>query len=335
MKTIICVGGNKTTSGVRLGVNLAEVLQLIGQESWVLAPKGKVKVHCKVPLKEYTAFITTKSLAGLFTKEKVSNVISVMNWRACEAALQAKIPFIYVEYEGFKEDKTIKNKKSILQQATRVIVIGNENKPLNKKLYTDNAVWVKTPAVWVEHYNCNKPACFKKENNILAVGNLTKESGFDTLLKTWARLAPAHSTWHLTLVGDGTQKTAFQRFITKNNLESSTEILPAQSDVYGLMRNADIFAYPALKPTRADVLLDAMASKLPCVACKSAAVSELITNGVNGVVVNAGEEEPFTSALDEMMVDWGKRVGIALEASKLKDRYPFEAFVKAVADVLK
>ncbi|MBR4683014.1 MAG: glycosyltransferase [Elusimicrobiaceae bacterium] len=335
MKTMVCVGGNKTVSGARLGVNLAEVLQLIGQEVSVLAPKGKGKVHCTVPLKEYTAFTTAKSLANLFTKEKISNVISVMNWRACEAALLAKIPFVYVEYEGFKEDKTVKNKKTVLQKASRVVVLGNGDKPLNKKLYADNTVRVKTPAVWVEHYNYNKPACFKKENNILAVGNLTKESGFDTLLKTWARLAPAHRTWHLTLVGDGTQKTTFQRFITKNNLEGSTEIVPAQSDVYSLMRNADIFAYPALKPSHADVLLDAMASKLPCVACESAPVTELIINGVNGVVVNAGEEEPFTVALDDMMVNWGKRVGIALEASKLKDRYPFEVFVKAVADVLK
>ena len=332
---MVCIGGNKTISGARLGVHLAEILQLIGQEVTVLAPKGKVKIHCKVPLKEYTAFTATKSLAKLLTQEGVTNVISVMNSRACEAALQANVPFVYVEQEGFKEDKTVKNKKNLLQQATRVVVIGNDEKPLNKKLYAGNAVRVKTPAVWVEHYNYNKPACFKKENNILAVGNLTKESGFDTLLKTWARLAPAHRTWHLTLVGDGAQKAALERFIAKNNLQSSTEIVPGQSDVYSLMRNADIFAYPALKPAQADVLLDAMASKLPCVACESAPVTQLIINGVNGVVVNAAEEEPFTIALDEMMVDWGKRVGIALEASKLKDRYPFEAFVKAVADVLK
>ena len=335
MKTIVCVGGNKTICAARLGVNLAEVLQLLGQKTLVLAPKGKGNIYADVPLKEYTAFTTTKSLATLFKKEKADTVISVMNWRACEAALQAGLPLVYVEYENFKEDKAIKNKKALLQRARRVVVLGNGNHPLNSKVYPSNAVRVKTPAVWVEHYNCNKPACFKKENNILAVGNLTKENGFDTLLKTWARLAPAHATWHLTIVGDGTQKTTLKRFISKNHLEDSTEIIPAASDVYSLMRNADIFAYPAVKPAQAEVLLDAMASKLPCVACESAPVTELISNGVNGVVVNAGEEEPFTVALDDMMVNWGKRVGLAIEASKLKDRYPFEVFVEAVTDGLK
>lgn len=331
MNITICVGGNKQISGDRLGVKLAELLQDRGNRVQVLAAKGKGKVFARVPLKEYTSLTTVKSLAGMFTKAQAGAVISLMNLRACEAALQAKVPFIYVEYENFKEDKPVKTKKALLQKAARVLVLGTSEKPLNKKLYGTNAQRVTEPAIWVEHYNYQKPACFKKENNILAVGPLVKESGFDTLLKTWARLAPAHKTWHLTLVGDGTQKAALKKFIAKNKLEASTEIVPADSDVYSLLRNADIFAYPALNPARADVLLDAMASKLPCVACESDAVTALVTNGVNGVIVNAGEEEPFTIALDDLMVNWGKRVEIAVEASKLKDNYSFEAFVQAVS----
>ncbi|MBR4355704.1 MAG: glycosyltransferase [Elusimicrobiaceae bacterium] len=334
MKVTVCIGGNKTISGARLGVKLAEFLQTQGNEVSIFAPKGKGNVFSQVPLKEYTAFTTAKTLAGIFTKTASQTVISLMNLRACEAAILAQIPFVYVEYENFQEDKTVKNKKAILQKAVRVLVLGESDKPLNKKIYGTNAVRVTEPAVWVEHYNYNKPACFKKENNIVAVGPLSKESGFDTLLETWARLAPAHKTWHLTLVGDGAKKTAFKRFIAKNNLEDSTEIIPAQSDVYSLLRNADIFAYPAVQPALADILLDAMASKLPCVACESPAVTALVTNGVNGVIVNAGEEEPFTIALDDMMVNWGKRVGIAIEASKLKEKHPFEMFVQAVAEKL-
>ncbi len=333
MNITVCVGGNKTVSAARLGVKLAEYLQTQGHTVCVLAPKGKANVFTQVPLKEYITLTTTKKLAAMLTQNATDKVVSVMNLRACEAAELSGIPFIYVEYENFKEDKPAKNKKTLLQKATRVLVLGDSDKPLNKKTYGTNAVRVSAPAVWVEHYNYNKPACFKKENNILAVGPLAKESGLDTLLKTWARLAPAHKTWHLTLVGDGTQKATLNKFIVKNHLQDSTEIIPANSDVYSLLRNADIFAYPALNPACADVLLDAMASKLPCVACESAATTSLITNGVNGVIVNAGEEEPFTIALDDMMVNWGKRVGIAVEASKLKDKHPFETFVKAVVEV--
>ena len=335
MKLVVAVGENKKISGGRLGVKLAEVLGADGRPVMLLAQKGKIKFSSGVTLKEYTP-LQVKTLDKILSKEKASFVISLMNLPACEAAIKTKVPFIYIEPENFKEDKPVKNKKAILKQAKQVIVLCGGQKAFSKKNYAGLKVQdVISPAVWVEHYNYNKPACFKKENNIVAIGPLAKESGFGTLLQTWARLAPAHKTWHLTIVGDGTSKTTLKRFIAKHNLEASTEIVPETSDAYSLLRNADIFAYPALKPTQADILLDAMASKLPCVACESEPVTALITNGVNGVIVNSGEEEPFTIALDDLMVNWGKRVGIAVEASKLKDKYPFDKFVQAVEAVLK
>lgn len=334
MKAVIFVGGNKNFTASRLALKLADELASRGVAVGVMAVKGKVKA-AHAALKEYAATAKPQTLANTLKKEGAEWVISFMNLTACRAAAEAKIPFVYVENENFKEDKAVKDKKALLKKAQKVVVIRTAQGPLNKKTYAGLKVQeVANPAVWVEHYNYNKPACFKKENNIVAVGKLAKESGFDTLLKTWARLAPAHTSWHLTLVGDGTAKAALQKFIAKHNLQASTEIVPEASDVYSLLRNADIFAYPALNPLQADILLDAMASKLPCVACESAPVTELVANGINGLIVNAGEEEPFTIALDELMVNWGKRVGFAVEAAKLKERYPFEDFVRAFAELL-
>lgn len=336
MNVSIFVGGNKEFTASRLGVKLGQSLQEQGFNVTLRAVKGKVKAKNAVTMQEYAAVAKPKTLAAALVKERTDFVVSLMNLAGCQAALEAGVPFVYAENEGFKEDKAAKDKKTILKKAKQVFVIKTSDKPLNKKAYAGlNVQEVTNPAVWVEHYNYNKPACFKKENNIVAVGKLAKESGFDNLLKTWARLAPAHGTWHLTIVGDGTGKAALAKFIAKNGLEASTEIVSAAEDVYSLLRNADIFAYPALNPANADILLDAMASKLPCVACESDPVTALVANGVNGLIVNAGEEEPFTIALDELMVNWGKRVGIAVEAGKLKDRYPFEDFVRAFAQMLR
>ncbi len=336
MNVAVFAGGNKEFTASRLGVKLAQSLREQGFNVTLRAVKGKIKAKDVSDVREYAAAAKPKTLAAALVKEKTDFVVSLMNLTGCQAAAEAGVPFVYAENEGFKEDKAAKDKKTLLKKAKQVFVIKTSDKPLNKKAYTGLKVQeVANPAVWVEHYNYNKPACFKKENNIVAVGKLAKESGFDNLLKTWARLAPAHRTWHLTIVGDGAGKAALTKFIAKNGLEASTEIVSAAEDVYSLLRNADIFAYPALNPANADILLDAMASKLPCVACESGPVTALVANGVNGLIVNAGEEEPFTIALDELMVNWGKRVGIAVEAGKLKDRYPFEDFVRAFAQFLR
>lgn len=329
MKIIVFMGGNKETSSARLGGKLAEALSERGQEVIVAGAKGKVKVKKGLAVKEFSA-LRAKTIADYLSKEKADLLISLMDIAVCAAAVEVKVPFIYAEPDGFKEDKPVKDKKTLLKKAKKVLVITKDGTPFDKKRYAGlKAEAVASPAIWVEHYNYEKPAFFKKENNIVSAGKLGKDSGFDLLLESWARLAPAHPSWHLTIVGSGSglAKAALQKFIKKHNLQDSTEVVMDDGDVYSVLRNADIFAYPAAKADDHNILLDAMACKLPCLACETEGVADLIVNGVNGLIVNEADEEAFTVALDELMVNWGKRVGLAIEAVKMKDRYPFEAFV--------
>lgn len=326
MKTVIFLGEQKNFSGVRLGVHLAQVLNARGTEVVLVGKESVLPDYTPFETVQVSASAIARTLGSVLKKTGAQKVISFVGLPVCDAAAALKIPFIYVEPENFKEDKPAKNKKAILQKAAKVIVLGTGDQPLNPRVYSDNAVRVSMPAIWVEHYNYNKPACFKRENNIVAYGDLTRDGGFDVLLQTWARLAPAHTSWHLTIVGNGPQKSALKKFIQKHNLENATELLGAETDIYSLLRNADIYVNPSRAAKDVSGILDAMASKLPVLATDIDGVDTFITNGVNGVIVNAGEEEPLTIALDDLMVNWGKRVGFAVRAWEMKDLYPFEAF---------
>ena len=332
MKTFIFLGSHKNFSGLRLGAALGTFLTLEKQDVTLLGAAKELPEYLQLPTFPLPAAMSSKKLETILKKHGVERVISLAYLPACEAAVALKIPFVYIEPEGLKEAKPVKNKKALLAQACRVLVLGTKEKPLDKKKYPANAQRVANPAIWVEHYNYNKPACFKKENNIVAAGSFTKDGGFDVLLAAWARLAPAHKTWHLTLVGDGLQKAALKKFIAKNKLEASTELVPAHTDLYSLLRNADIYVSAARTTEGLNELLDAMASKLPVVATDVPGVAELVANGISGLLVNPGEEEPLTVALDELMVNWGKRVGMALEASKHKERFDFARFAALITE---
>ena len=282
---------------------------------------------------EFPSTVTAKKLAENFQKYEAEKIVSFVSLPACEASIAAKIPFIYFEPENFKEEKTVKNKKTLLKKAQKVVVLACSSKALDKKSYSSNAVRVTNPALWVEHCAFHKPSCFKKENNILAFGKLNKSGGFDVLLKAWSKLAVAHSSWHLTIVGDGPSKTSLKKFIEKNNLSDSTELLPVNSDLYTLMRCADIYVNPARESEGLDEVLDAMSSKLPVVSTDVKGVDSLIVNDVNGKIIPAGREDILTDILDELMVDWGKRVSLAVEAVRLKGRYPLEVFVSFFEEV--
>lgn len=330
MKTILFVGTHKNYSGLRLAAALGTALTWKGEEVLLAGNGDELPTYLQLPMTAIPAKATAKMLAALLQKHHIEKVISLAYLPGCEAAFSLNIPFVYIEPENLKEPKQIKNKKELLSKAQKVIVIGSADKELNKKIYSENAVRVSNPAIWVEHYNYHKPACFKKDNNIVAAGSFGKDGGFDVLLQTWARLSPAHSTWHLTLAGYGAGKAALQKFITQHKLQTSTALVDADTDLYSLLRNADIYINPARTNAGLDELLDAMASKLPVITTDVPGVDEYVQNGINGLIVNVGEEEPLTIALDELMVNWGKRVGIAIEASKQKEKFSFDDFVTQV-----
>ena len=59
---------------------------------------------------------------------------------------------------------------------------------------------------------------------------------------------------------------------------------------------------------------------------------DYISQEVNGLMVPAQEEKAWRQALDQLMVDWGKRVGLAIEAEKTKNRFPSEVFISLFED---
>ena len=333
MSIAVCAGGTKQQPAVWLSNTLARRLQAAGKEVLLFALKGSITQTGPVALKEFGATATAKTLASHFKKTGVTFVISLMNLRACEAALQAGIAFVYVEYDGFKEDKPSKTKKATLKKAKKVIVLCDGDQPLSKRTYAGlPAVRATVPALGVEHGSWGRPAAFKKANNIVAVGALTKENGFDRLLTCWEKLAPLHPSWHLTIVGDGVLRSTLRNFIQKKGLQACTELAGAAGGPEPFLAQADIFVYPAAQSARTDELLAAMASKLPVVALDSVATRRLIQNGLNGML--ATDENTFAAALDTLMVDWGYRVGLAVAAANVKAQRPLDAFVKTVWEIL-
>lgn len=315
MKNIIFAGTHKHFDAVRLAVPLASALKGI-----LAGRKGKLPAGADSLA--FAPAVKTKSMAEAFKQVGAERVISVASLPACEAALLAGIPYIYCEPENFKEEKPVKNQKTLLKKAKRVFVLGNSSKALDRKIYGTNAVKITMPAIGALHGQGPRPPAFKKENNLLACARLVKGAGADMLLASWAKLAPLHPTWHLTLMGEGPAKASLQRFIVKNHLSASTEIIPVCPERTALLSWADIYVHPAPEADLTEQLADAMASTLPAVVCASL---PWVSAGSNAV--QAQTEEEMTAALDSLMVDWGRRVALALEAAKLKTRLSFDVFL--------
>jgi glycosyltransferase involved in cell wall biosynthesis len=71
--------------------------------------------------------------------------------------------------------------------------------------------------------------------------------------------------------------------------------------------NADCFCLPSVQEGFGIVFLEAMAAGLPIVACRTAAVPEVVADGVTGLLVPPESPERLTDALEEILTDSARR----------------------------
>lgn len=114
----------------------------------------------------------------------------------------------------------------------------------------------------------------KTGNTILFAGRLTPYKGADILIEAFASL----KNGRLILVGEGPQKPDLEALIRRHNLQDRVELrgyVPPEK-MAAVYSEANIFAFPSLREFGGAVVLEAMASGLPCVITDYGGMAEYL-----------------------------------------------------------
>jgi UDP-glucose:(heptosyl)LPS alpha-1,3-glucosyltransferase len=123
---------------------------------------------------------------------------------------------------------------------------------------------------------------------ILLIGNDWENKGLRCLIEAVGTLV-IPGMWILVVGHD--ESFSYSDILRRNGLENRMMILPIVSQVEGYYAAADMYAGPSLDDSFAMPPLEAMACGLPVVVSRQAGVSELVTHGVDGFVL----EDPTDS----------------------------------------
>lgn len=146
---------------------------------------------------------------------------------------------------------------------------------------------------------------------ILAAGRLVEKKGFDTLVDACALLSTRGVAFRCRIFGDGPLEDTLARAITAAGLASSVE-LPGWAPAGHLlteMRKATVFAMPSRVTEGGDrdgipnVVLEAMAARLPVVATCVSGIPEAIRHEATGLLVAAGNAKELADALERVLTD--------------------------------
>ncbi len=121
---------------------------------------------------------------------------------------------------------------------------------------------------------------------ILYVGALTEQKGVEYLLRAFPRVAADFPEMRLVLIGEGAQRKALEALAGELGIEDRVEWVGAQpqSEVARLMRQARLFVLPSVNEGLGVVVLEALASGLPCVGSRSGGIPDMITGEVGRLV---------------------------------------------------
>lgn len=137
-------------------------------------------------------------------------------------------------------------------------------------------------------------SCFLHENvEIIAVGRLVKQKGFDRLLKASNLLIQSGCKFHLHIIGDGEEKINLSKYISNNNLEKSITLHGYQDNPYKYMKHCDILICSSRAEGYSLVIAEAMILGLAIITTKCSGPCELVDNGEYGVLVENSTEGIF------------------------------------------
>lgn len=115
----------------------------------------------------------------------------------------------------------------------------------------------------------------------------------------------------LVLIGDGPDRGAAEHLVRKNKLTKDVFFLGKQDRVHDLLGLADLFLLPSDLESFGLAALEAMACEVPVVATNVGGVPEVVTNGVDGYLVNPRDVAAAAKAAIQILsrADRGREMG--------------------------
>lgn len=135
------------------------------------------------------------------------------------------------------------------------------------------------------------------------VARLDLQKGFEYLLKAVRELRSGFPTLKVVIVGEGPDRRTIEDMIQQYGLQSNVTLAGQQSDMPGVYASMDVFVLPSLNEGLPMTILEAMAASKPVVATKVGAVSGVIKNGENGLLVNPGQVDGLRDAIARLLSD--------------------------------
>lgn len=186
-----------------------------------------------------------------------------------------------------------------------------------------------------EHFQSSESMFrLKGEFPLLMVARLDaseKYKGMELVIDALARLMNMGIPAHFNLVGAGNDSSRIQAYAVKKGCDSNFTIWGQLNDIdlQAAYKSASIFVMPSKKEGFGIVFLEAMKHGLPCIGGNHGGTPEVITDGVDGFLIQWGDVNSLVNRLAMLWRRNDVRLNMGAAAVlKYNNQYTFTKFTR-------
>lgn len=157
---------------------------------------------------------------------------------------------------------------------------------------------------------------------IISVGRLDRQKGYDLLLEAWTIVQQKHQGWKLNIYGGGSELQTLQNIIQKNHFDHTVTIHKPTKNIYNKYLESAFYVLSSRYEGFGLVLVEAMSCGLPCISfdCPNGP-AEIITDQVDGFLVENGNINKLAQEICFLIENEDKREQMGREARKKAKKY--------------
>lgn len=173
-----------------------------------------------------------------------------------------------------------------------------------------------------------------RKKNILYVGSLTKNKGVHLLLEAFSKLSYKYPGFRLVITGDGPEEENLRNLSEKLLIKNKVDFYGSKphDEIGSIMSDSFLFVLPSKDEGFGVVLIEALASGLPCVAFNSGGVKDILSNN-NGILVEPENVSELSCAIEKLITNRNLYKQLSANGIDVAKEYKWDTIAEKIIEI--